>query len=86
MKTRVRATDATHSEIKTQMERRRQQSKEIKEWGMQAQGASRWVNYLKMKEEQNPYRAHLYRRKKNKLKIKHKNDTKSHTLLFISHY
>ena len=31
METRARATDATHSEIKTQMERRRQQSKEIKE-------------------------------------------------------
>ena len=59
MKIRARATDATHSEIKTQVERRRQQSKEIKEWDIQTQEASRWVNYPKMKEEQNPYRAHL---------------------------
>ena len=26
--------------------------------------ASRWVNCPKIKEEQNPYRTHLYRRKK----------------------
>ena len=38
-----------------------------------------------MKEERNPYRAHLYRRKKTKQKQNTKNDTKSHTLL-ISHY
>ena len=40
-----------HSEIKTQMERRRQQSKEI---GIQTQEASRWADYPKMKEKQNP--------------------------------
>ena len=27
--------------------------------------ASRWVNYPKMKKEQDPYRAHLYRKKTN---------------------
>ena len=55
-----------NSEIKTQMKKRRQQSKEIKELGIQTQEASRWVNYPKMNEDQNPHRAHLYRRKKTK--------------------
>ena len=48
---------------KTQM-KEKEQSNEIKECGIQTQEASRWVTYPKMKEEQNPYRAHLYYRKK----------------------
>ena len=39
-----------------------------------------------MKEEQSPYLAHLYRRRRQIKKQNTKNDTKSHTLLFISHY
>ena len=32
---------------------------------IQTQEASRWVNCPKIKEEQKPYRTHLYRRKKS---------------------
>ena len=83
MKIRARATDATHSEIKTQVERRRQQSKEIKEWDIQTQEASRWVNFSKIKEEQNQYGAHL-----DKLKTKHthtKKMTQGRTRCCLSH-
>ena len=60
---KTRATDATHSKIKTQMERRRQQSREKNEVYRHKEHRD-GLTTQKMKEEQNPYRAHLYRRKK----------------------
>ena len=81
--------NATHSERKTQKEKKGATIKSYKIMGYTGTRSIATVNCPKITEKQDPYRTHLYRRKKtNKSKTaKRQHKTKSHTelLLFISY-
>ena len=67
MKTRARATDATHSDIKTKMKEKEatiKGNKRMRYIDTKSIAAGKLHKHERGAEEQNPYRAHLYGKKK----------------------